>query len=254
MIAQQRRAEPGLPAKAGQRSEAAAPPPAIQHGGRAGHFEPSSNHHSSASQPQKLTPGMSTICQSTSSRTLDNPTAVQSPLPPATVAGCRKFMPSARGGEPIVRQNRAERDPDAADRHHQCPRGGGPDGKRDCQVRPDAGAPRHAPQAARDLGFCNDKAAFAATDVPRRGRRLLRGTGGVHNPRVPQDRTRVPQERTRVPQERTRAPQERTRVPQERPRLPQGTATRAPGSRAAGSERELQVTEMLARLARSSHN
>ena len=40
----------------------------------------------------------------------------------------------------------------------------------------------------------------------------LRRTGGVHNPRVPQDRTRVPQERTRVPQERTRAPQERTRA------------------------------------------
>ncbi|MBR1274884.1 hypothetical protein [Bradyrhizobium sp. AUGA SZCCT0283] len=81
----------------------------------------------------------------------------------------------------------------------------------------------------------------------------LRRTGGVHNPRVPQDRTRVPQERTtRVPQERTRVPQERTRVPQERPRPPQERRhvpqDRVPQDR----ERELQVTEMLARLARSA--
>jgi len=62
----------------------------------------------------------------------------------------------------------------------------------------------------------------------------LRRTGGVHNPRVPQERTtRVPRERPRVPQERPRAPQER-RVPNQ------------------DRERELQVTEMLARLARSA--
>ena len=82
----------------------------------------------------------------------------------------------------------------------------------------------------------------------------LRRTGGVHNPRVPQDRTRVPQERTRVPQERARAPQERTRVPQERPRPPQERRhvpqDRVPQDR----ERELQVTEMLARLARSAQH
>ena len=81
----------------------------------------------------------------------------------------------------------------------------------------------------------------------------LRRTGGVYNPRVPQDRTRVPQERPRVPQERTRAPQERTtRVPQERPRPPQERRhvpqDRVPQDR----ERELQVTEMLVRLARSA--
>ncbi|WP_108519333.1 hypothetical protein [Bradyrhizobium algeriense] len=74
----------------------------------------------------------------------------------------------------------------------------------------------------------------------------LRRTGGVHNPRVPQDRTRVPQERTRVPQERTtRMPQERPRPPQERRHVPQG---HAPQDR----ERERQVTEMLSRLARSA--
>src|SRR5215217_7524473 len=82
----------------------------------------------------------------------------------------------------------------------------------------------------------------------------LRRTEGVYNPRVPQDRTRVAQERPRVPQERTRAPQERpTRVPQERPRPPQERRhvpqDRVPQDR----ERELQVTEMLARLARSAH-
>ena len=79
----------------------------------------------------------------------------------------------------------------------------------------------------------------------------LRRTGGVHNPRVPQDRTRVPQERTRVPQERTRAPQERTRVPQERPRPPQ-ERRHVPQEVPQDRERELQVTEMLARLARSA--
>jgi hypothetical protein len=86
----------------------------------------------------------------------------------------------------------------------------------------------------------------------------LRRTGGVHDPRVPQDRTRVPQERTRVPQERARAPQERTRVPQERPRPPQQRRhvpqDRVPQDRVPQDrERELQVTEMLARLARSAH-
>jgi len=81
----------------------------------------------------------------------------------------------------------------------------------------------------------------------------LRRAGGVHNPRMPQDRTRVPQERTRVPQERARAPQERTRVPQERQRPPQ-ERRHAPQERVPQDrERELQVTEMLARLARSAH-
>jgi hypothetical protein len=90
----------------------------------------------------------------------------------------------------------------------------------------------------------------------------LRRTAGAYNPRVPQDRTRVPeertralQERTRVPQERTRVPQERvTRAPQERPRPPQERRhvpqDRVPHDR----ERELQVTEMLARLARSAQS
>jgi hypothetical protein len=86
----------------------------------------------------------------------------------------------------------------------------------------------------------------------------LRRTEGVYNPRVPQDRTRVAQERPRVPQERTRAPQERpTRVPQERPRPPQERRhvpqDRVPQDRVPQDrERELQVTEMLSRLARSA--
>ena len=95
----------------------------------------------------------------------------------------------------------------------------------------------------------------------------LRRTGGVYNQRVPQDRTRVPEDRTHVPQERTRVPQERTRVPQERARVPQERTTRVPQERPRPSqerrhvpqdrvpqdrERELQVTEMLSRLARSA--
>ena len=88
----------------------------------------------------------------------------------------------------------------------------------------------------------------------------LRRTEGVHNPRVPQDRTRVQQERprvqqerTRVPQERTRVPQERTtRVPQERPRPPQERRHMPQDRVPQDRERELQVTEMLSRLARSA--
>ena len=90
----------------------------------------------------------------------------------------------------------------------------------------------------------------------------LRRTAGVYNPRVPQDRTRMPQERARGPQERAarapqeRAPQERTRVPQERPRVPQ-ERPRPPQERRPmpqDREQELQVTEMLSRLARSAQN
>jgi hypothetical protein len=82
----------------------------------------------------------------------------------------------------------------------------------------------------------------------------LRRTEGVYNQRVPQDRTRVPQDRPRVAQERPRAPQQErmTRVPQERPRPPQERRhvpqDRVPQDR----ERDLQVTEMLSRLARSA--
>jgi hypothetical protein len=76
----------------------------------------------------------------------------------------------------------------------------------------------------------------------------LRRPGGVQHTRVPQERPRVPQERPRVvPQERTYAPQERARAPQERVRVPQERA-RAP------QEWEQQVSEMLARLARSAHS
>ena len=88
----------------------------------------------------------------------------------------------------------------------------------------------------------------------------LRRTEGVYNPRVPQERPRVPQERTRAPQERTRVPQERaTRVPQERPRSPQERRhvpqDRVPQDRVPQErERELQVTEMLSRLARIAQN
>ncbi|NOJ40711.1 hypothetical protein [Bradyrhizobium australiense] len=64
------------------------------------------------------------------------------------------------------------------------------------------------------------------------------GLGAVQHTRVPKERPRVPQERAHVPQERARAPQERVRVPQERARVPQ--------------EQDQQVTEMLARLARSA--
>jgi len=102
----------------------------------------------------------------------------------------------------------------------------------------------------------------------------LRRTEGVYNQHVPQDRTRMPQDRPRVAQDRPRVaqerPSERPRVAQERPRVPQAqerTATRVPQERPRppqerrhvpqdrvpqDRERELQVTEMLSRLARSA--
>ncbi|MEH2517008.1 hypothetical protein V1279_002581 [Bradyrhizobium sp. AZCC 1610] len=70
----------------------------------------------------------------------------------------------------------------------------------------------------------------------------LRRTSGVHNPRVPQERTtRVPRERPRPPQ--ARPAQERRHVPQDRV-----AQDRVPQER----DRERQVTEMLSRLARSA--
>src|SRR5258708_37460791 len=60
----------------------------------------------------------------------------------------------------------------------------------------------------------------------------LRRTGGVSNPRVPQDRTRAPQERTRGPQERTRAPQERTLTPGAADARAARAAASAPGTAA----------------------
>ena len=68
-----------------------------------------------------------------------------------------------------------------------------------------------------------------------------RRAGGVQHTRVPKERPRAPQDQPYAPQAaRARAPQERVRVPQERPRAPQ--------------DREQQVSEMLARLARSAHS
>ncbi|MEH2528170.1 MULTISPECIES: hypothetical protein [unclassified Bradyrhizobium] len=71
----------------------------------------------------------------------------------------------------------------------------------------------------------------------------LRRTGAVHHT------TRMPQERprTRAPQERPRAPQDRPRAPQERRLAPQGHMAGH-----VAQDREQQVTEMLARLARSA--
>ncbi len=68
-----------------------------------------------------------------------------------------------------------------------------------------------------------------------------RRTAAVQHTRVPKERPRAPQDQPYAPQAvRARAPQERVRAPQERARGPQ--------------EREQQVSEMLARLARSAHS
>ena len=72
----------------------------------------------------------------------------------------------------------------------------------------------------------------------------LRRTGGVYNPRVPQDRTRAPQERTRASrEERPRVPQSGRRVPSSarRPRPHQARRSRAPGSRPDERERERRL-------------
>jgi hypothetical protein len=70
----------------------------------------------------------------------------------------------------------------------------------------------------------------------------LRRAGGVHHT------TRMPQERPR-----TRVPQERPRAPQDRRHMPQGHIPQAHTPHAhVPQDRDQQVTEMLARLARSA--
>jgi hypothetical protein len=82
----------------------------------------------------------------------------------------------------------------------------------------------------------------------------LRRTGAVNTPRVSQDRGRIPRERPRAPQERLYAPKERPHVPQERPHVHQERPHVHQERPHAHQERdrERQVTEMLARLARSA--
>jgi hypothetical protein len=72
----------------------------------------------------------------------------------------------------------------------------------------------------------------------------LRRAGAVHHT------TRMPQERprTRVPQERPRVPQERPRAPQDRRHMSQGHMSQIH----MPQDGDQQVTEMLARLARSA--
>ena len=86
---------------------------------------------------------------------------------------------------------------EAASGDGRRPRAGRPHGKRDRSDRPHAGAPRHAPQAPRDVGFRKDKAAFAATDVPRRGRRAAAHRRCVQSARAPGPDTRAPGAHTR---------------------------------------------------------
>ena len=117
----------------------------------------------------------------------------------------------------------------------RSPRAGRPHGECDRADRPHAGAPRHPPQAPRDVGFRKERRAACRSRSSRNRCSTTRtpGCGAPWprtTPRAPQDRTRAPQERTRMPQERTRAPQERvTRAPQSGTPAP-GTAACAPGS------------------------
>ncbi|WP_065755068.1 hypothetical protein [Bradyrhizobium paxllaeri] len=91
----------------------------------------------------------------------------------------------------------------------------------------DSARTRRAPQPSAQPMFQDEDA------------RLRRPVAAVHNTHVPQERAaRVPRERPRAPQ--SYAPQERVRAPQERRPAPQDR------------DREQQMTEMLARLARSA--
>ena len=262
-VSQQPRAEPNPPARVERTAAAAAPAPVVQNSPR-------------AAMPNVLAPApLSSMRWNDAPTTTISGNSNRSPgrsrQPAGKPAAAGRGSAAARGRSDCAHRcgrgaGKADRIvAEAASGDGRRPRAGRPHGKRDRPDRPHAGAPRHTPQAARDVGFRKDEAAFAATDVPRRGRRAAAHRGCVQSARTPGPDTRAPgaytrasRAATRATRARTRAPQERTtRVPQERPRPPQERRhvpqDRVPQDRVPHDrERELQVTEMLARLARSA--
>ena len=190
--------------------------------------------------------------------------------PPAEPAAAGRGSAAARGRSDCARgcgraAGKADRIvAEAASGDGRRPRAGRPHGKRDRSDRPHAGAPRHTPQAARDVGFRKDEAAFAATDVPRRGRRAAAHRGCVQSARTPGPDTRAPGAYTRASRAATRTTRADARTSRADDARAARAATPAPGTRHVPQdrvpqdrvphdrERELQVTEMLARLARSA--
>ena len=191
------RAEPNSPARAEPRTVAAAPAPGRQNSPR-------------AAMPNVLAPAPLSSMRwndAPTTRSLANPADLQvaAANPPAArrrrsrkcssprQSGCARRSGSGDGKADRIAAEAASGD-------GRRPRAGRPHGKRDRQDRPHAGTPRHAPQAARDVGFRKDKAAFAAADVPRRGRRAAAYRRCIQSARAPGKDTRAPgKDNTRAP-------------------------------------------------------
>ena len=167
-VSQQPRAEPNSPARAEPRTVAAAPAPAAQNTQR-------------AAMPNVLAPApLSSMrwndAPTTSSSGQSNRSPGRRRQPARSPAATGRGSAAARGSRSDCARRSGRGDgkadriaAEAASGDGRRPRAGRPHGKCDRQDRPHAGAPRHAPQAARDVGFRKDrkdKAAFAATDVP----------------------------------------------------------------------------------------
>ena len=194
-ISQQPRAEPNSPARVEPRTVAAAPAPAVQNSPR-------------AAMPNVLAPAPlssmrwndAPVMRASANPTdlqlaAANPPAVQPPQAAEVqqFADCGRSGCAHRCGGGAGKADRIAAE--AASGDGRRPRAGRPHGKRDRPDRPHAGAPRHAPQAARDVGFRKDrkdKAAFAATDVPRRGRRAAAHRRRAQSARAPGPDTRAP--------------------------------------------------------------
>ena len=239
-VSQQPRAEPNPPARVERTAAAAAPAPVVQNSPR-------------AAMPNVLAPApLSSMRWNDAPTTTISGNSSRSPgrsrQPTGKPAAAGRGSAAARGRSDCAHgcgrgAGKADRIvAEAASGDGRRPRAGRPHGKRDRSDRPHAGAPRHPPQAARDVGYRKDEAAFAATDVPRRGRRAAAHRRCVQSARTPGPDTRAPGAYTRASRAATRTTRADARTSRaddaraSRAATPApGTATRAPGSRAPGS-------------------
>ena len=154
-VSQQPRAEPNPPARVERTAAAAAPAPVVQNSPR-------------AAMPNVLAPAPLSSMRWNDAPTTSasgNPTDLQ--VAAADSAGrpaaAGRGSAAARGRSDCARRcgrgaGKADRiAAEAASGDGRRPRAGRPHGKRDRSDRPHAGAPRHAPQAARDVGFRKDE-------------------------------------------------------------------------------------------------
>jgi hypothetical protein len=244
-ISQQPRAEPNSPAKVEPRTVAAAPAPAVQNGPR-------------ATMPNVLAPAPLSSVRWNDTPATDAPTT-RSLTTPTNLQTAAAASPAAQPAQAEEVQQQP-----AADQAAPAPADA-------ATAKPTASLQKLLLVMAAALALAGLTVSaivrigrMRARRAMRRKRRAmwdsaktrrrspqpmfhdedaqLRRPGGVHHT------TRMPQERPR-----TRVPQERPRAPQDRRHAPQGHATQGHVTQGhVPQDREQQVTEMLARLARSA--